>query len=230
MIAIGHSHANTILRAAQADGECLRLIQLRDLSRRKVLKENELGGPVKRKLKDALAEAGGGPVFSLIGGNIHVALGLFQHPMPFDFIVPGHDSAPVPGATVLPYGAVYTTIEEMTQFECQLLSALKLHLPVQLVHLNCPPPTKFVDILRDNPRRSDPPTLEISSPALRYKLWLVASRIIERFCEKLNIVFVPPPKQALDASGFLLDCYHRDAAHGNEDYGRLVIEQMKAFA
>src|SRR5436309_5669851 len=146
MVIIGHSHANTILRAAQADGECLRLIQLRDLSRRKVLKENELGGAVRRKLKEALAEAGGGPVFSLIGGNIHVALGLFQHPIPFDFVIPGHDIAPVPGATVLPYGAVYASVEELTQFECQLLSALKGYLPVQLVHIHCPPPTECIDI------------------------------------------------------------------------------------
>ena len=229
MIAIGHSHANTIFRAAQANGESIRLIQLRDLSRRKVLKENELGDPLKRKLKEALAEAGGGPVFSLVGGNMHVALGLFQHPVPFDFIVPGHDIAPIPGATVLPYGAICATIEEMTQFECQVLSALKRHLAVQLIHINCPPPTENIDILRDNPRRSEPPTLDISSPALRYKLWLVASLVIERFCKKMDILFLPPPKQALDPRGFLLDCFHRDAAHGNEDYGQLVIEQMKAF-
>jgi len=231
VVVFGYSHLASLIHAARKADLPLAAIPLKQVSKSGVLVDGKIIPSLQTTFLDAVAAAGTKPLFSAIGGSVHTWLGLFQHPRPFDFVVPEHEHLALdPTADILPYRAIHDTISQLTHPDFAFLSALQDIVSVPLVHIGCPPPAKCVDIsvyqLRDADLAKD---TQLSPAPLRYKLWLTDALIMRARCQELGIRFVEPPNEALE-NGYLKQTFQKDAAHGNTGYGHLVLRQMEALA
>ena len=67
-----------------------------------------------------------------------------------------------------------------------------------------------------------------SSPEFRLKLWTVYAAATRDVCCELGVVYVDPPAGAMDASGYILPQLASDSLHGTDDYGRMVLADLRA--
>lgn len=174
-------------------------------------------------------------VFSQVGGNAHHFLGLFRHPQPFDFILPGQPQLALDGAaTLLTYAYMAAALRRGVQTDFDLLAALANATSAPICHIESPPPVADSAYCQDHL----PPLfqtgayqgLTVAAPALRYKMWRLHSALIAGECRRLGLGFLPCPPESMDADGFLLPRYYADPLHGNEEYGRLLLRQLAARA
>jgi hypothetical protein len=172
------------------------------------------------------------PVFSQIGGNVHQFFGLFEHPEPFDFILPDQPQLPCgAGALLLPYGYCARTLLTRMSGNFAALAALRNSVSGVVHHLESPPPVEDSAYCQ----ASLPPVfrepayqgLRVAAPVFRYKVWRLHSTVIRQECERLGIHFIPCPPESMDEHGFLRRPFMtEDPLHANELYGALVLKQI----
>ncbi|MET0383358.1 MAG: hypothetical protein ABW032_08050 [Burkholderiaceae bacterium] len=239
---IGHSHTNAVRGA-------LRRRPPQDQQRVEVMHVlvevpdknfSVLESDGRRRMHPAIrhklerARPGGAAVFSQLGGNIHHFVGLFEHPRPFDFMLPDEPALPLlAGAQTVPYGYMAAVMRGRLTGDVALLAALRNSAPAGLRHLESPPPVEDNEYCQANlpPAflKGDYQGLKVASPAFRYKLWRLHGEILRRECARLDIGFVPCPPASMDARGFLRRDLYADPLHGNELYGELVLQQIAAL-
>jgi hypothetical protein len=224
LVCIGHSHTRAIVAAAQNRGVRLTSIDFWSTGQPVVVD----AGP--RRFRADIAEQLTGKVFSMVGGAAFNIMGLCVHPRRFDFVLPSTPHLPFdPHAEIVPFGAVRAALLDITQPFLDLMGYIRDAAAGPVYQIEAPPP--FVDDGRmlaevfwpdfEGMRR------EISPPHFRFKLWRLHSEIVQQFCTKRNITFIPRPPEAVDADGYLLSQFYGDTMHVNEDYGALVLEQMR---
>jgi len=107
--------------------------------------------------------------------------------------------------------------------------------------LSAPPPKSDIDVFADMIRNSkfardfaqkhgiDLTHVEITPSSLLLKLWRVCQELTASVATDERVVFVPVPPEALDPHGFLAKQYYdyvpSDITHGNQKFGRLMIER-----
>jgi hypothetical protein len=187
-------------------------------------------------LRERLAGGDGGPraVFSMVGGNAHNFMGLFQHPVPYDLVLPEQADLPFSsGADLVPYDYAARVLHALVLDELACLGALRRATPAPVHHLESPPPVFDNDFCKQNL----PPVflteryarMDIAPPYFRYKLWRMHSRIVREECERSGIAFIPCPSASMDENGFLQRACYIDPLHGNAEYGSLVLDQIAAL-
>ena len=107
LLCIGHSHVASVERAAALAGVPLRAFNFWNLP--DAISRQDGRPAFAASLHEALARHEG-PVFSMIGGAVHVVLGMLVHPRRFDFVWPGEPALPLDAqAELLPALAVRRT-------------------------------------------------------------------------------------------------------------------------
>ncbi len=132
-------------------------------------------------------------------------------------------------ATLVPFEIMERLMARKVRKHLQMLRVLTRLVPTRLAQLEPPPPIKDNSRLRNERYEKAVKMYGVSQPWLRYKLWALQGRIFRAFCEKSDIDYVPTPREALDADGFLAEPYWGDFVHGNGRYGALVLEQLEAL-
>lgn len=174
------------------------------------------------------------PIFSMVGGNAHNFMGLFQHPTPYDIVLPEQAGLPLaPGAEIVTCDYAGKVLHGMLGKDLACLQALRDATQGPVYHLESPPPVFDNDFCKQNL----PPAflaeryaaMDIAPPFLRYKLWRLHSRILRQACEHSGIAFIACPSASMDESGFLRRAYYIDPLHGNAAYGELVLEQIASL-
>jgi len=175
-------------------------------------------------------------IASTIGGNQHQVVSLMQHPQPYDFYSKDY----VPSVTevsdnnsIIPYNVFFDYFWKGITGgnDGRRLLALKSSSCCPVVHIAPPPPKKDVDhILRFHETHFSKAGLVeygVSPAQLRLKVWKLQLHVLKQFCLKNDINLLLPPSEAIDSEGFLSrDCYAKDATHGNQMYGNLVVNQL----
>lgn len=70
-------------------------------------------------------------------------------------------------------------------------------------------------------------TIPLSSPLLRYKLWLILQETYADVARSEGVQFIPAPSSAQTPEGYLdLKYAQQDATHANSDYGLLMLEDI----
>lgn len=229
-LCIGHSHLACVTRAASAAEIPLRAFNFWDLPGAIV---NEGDQPrFAGEISEALTQHAGA-IFSFVGGGAHVVLGMLVHPRRFDFVLPEQPGLAIdPAAEVLPAAAVRQILESMTHEYLLLMEEIRRLTKGPMFHLEPPPPSADAQrMMVDVPWGMFPDRCrEISSAALRYKLWRLHSRILRGWCSSRDVIFVKAPVQTVNANGFMCDDYYGDGAHANNAYGDLVLAQMRQLA
>ena len=187
-------------------------------------------------LRERLAPATGGKraIFSMAGGNAHNFMGLFQHPVPYDLVLPEQPDLPfTTDAELVPYTYAGKVLHELVLHDLAFLDALRRATQAPLYHLESPPPVFDNEFCKQNL----PPVfltgryaaMDIAPPFFRYKLWRLHSRIFRQECERIGIAFIACPGDSIDEYGFLRRAYYIDPLHGNEGYGELVLDQITSL-
>lgn len=110
-----------------------------------------------------------------------------------------------------------------------LMEQVREHSQGSMLHFEPPPPPADVVHMESDLHCSietDMP-YEVSPFALRYKMWCLQSRILQRWCSERDVEFVRCPEEAVAEQGGLINEYYGDYAHGNAAYGWQVLQQMK---
>jgi hypothetical protein len=172
-------------------------------------------------------------VASASGGNVHNRFALIRHPRPYDFLLSGEDGPPLdPRAEPLPEAQVRAALEAGLGRDRLRLSEIR-RIGGDVIQLESPPPVAdggWIAAQADAYFKDRGITdLGVAPAGLRYKIWRLHSRIVAEMCAELGIAFLPVPREALDAQGFLRLDHAGDATHGNEAYGEAVIRQLEAL-
>jgi hypothetical protein len=173
-----------------------------------------------------------GDVFSFVGGGVHMDYGMIVHPRPYDVVLPNQPDLPLtPGAEIIPYDALYASMEVRTRPFLQIMAAVRAASQGLVFHMEAPPPREDEIAPAENPNWIIfyGENSVISPPWLRYKLWRMHSSIVRRYCDEADIAFVPSPREASDERGFLDPGYWAHPGHANRAYGALVLDQMQGL-
>ena len=170
-------------------------------------------------------------VLASLGGNVHNAVGLVNHPQPFDFLLPESPDEPLhPAAEAIPYALVVATVRARNQhFAAMTRAAHALTGKLPMHQLCSPPPIGDEAHIRAHPGFFGERIEEhgVAPARLRYKLWRAYRAALIAVSDELGIGFLDVPEASMDEHGYLRsDLFGSDPTHGNGRYGRLVLEQV----
>lgn len=230
MICVGNSHIVAISKGAALAGKEIVEFRLREMKKSEKLTQKALEEQVGHQLVAAVQKHQAQKVYCFCGGGMHVALGLIQHPLRFDFIMPdGIDRVFDDTATLVPFDAIRSLMAFKIRKHLRLLRYLSEIVPAKLVQHEPPPPVADGAFLREAAATYDPDaaTYGISAPHLRLKLWQLHNQLFREFCASNNIEYVINPSEVFDGDGFLAEPYWGDYVHGNAQYGAAVLHKLE---
>jgi len=233
IIIIGDSHTHALKRALKTSNRQ----ELKDVvevySFAKIKNEQKVGDLTLEEVEALVSELDSEDVvFSLTGGNQHNSVVLIQHPEPFNVGIPLSTEDTVLPKTLIPYQVMRSVFEKGLQGnDFKRLSRLKNATKAQVWHLAATPPKSDENhILKRHETdfaAKDITSHGVSDPFLRLQVWHLQLDVTESLCNKLGIKFMPFPKEAQDADGFLaVDYYADDATHANEAFGELMLAKI----
>jgi hypothetical protein len=235
---IGMSHTNAVRAALARHPDGLRsrieiLHLLAEVPDKRFIDDTPQGPRLHALVRAKLERAAGGraAAFMQAGGNAHNFLGLFEHPQPFDFVLPNRPDLPLDlEAELVPCDFFAEVMRQNLQFDFTILAAARNDIAGALWHLESPPPVGDSEYCQNNL----PPVfltdhyrgMKVASRAFRYKLWRLHSDMVREECERLGIGFVACPPASMDPHGCLRPELYADPLHGNDSYGQLVLQQV----
>jgi hypothetical protein len=237
---IGHSHAAALGRAIAADEfrqvlsglrhqfGCVQIV--REIHTPQLVDTDDGTKSINPILATEINRLNPTAIVSAIAGNAHNVIGLVNHPVRFDFVIPDEPNIKLDSdAEILPYGAVKEVLRVLLEPHLQLLMKIKATWPIPLYHVQSPPPVPSEEHIRRYPEAFAPKISElgIAPLALRHKLWRTTSHIIEERCEEHGIMYLPVPTDVQDAQGALKEKFwNADATHGNTLYGLEILKYL----
>ena len=171
--------------------------------------------------------------FISIGGNEHTTFGLGVHPEPYWF---GRKEVLDLAKAEVPYISYYlireSLWERMKPFE-HMVRFLATILPYPMFMIESPPPSPSSDHITstiDKDLKERMIAYGVSDKYLRYEYWRMRSSFAESLSLELGMKFVKAPSESFDNEGFLSPEYWGNATHGNDLYGKLVLDQIRTIA
>lgn len=222
ILLLGESHANAIARAVDADA-------LTDIVAIDV-RNKEAGIKVD---DSSFVHYRPDHLILAFGGTEHNVLGLIESEPKFDFVYPPYlDFAD--GRALIPSTAIEALLKERIApaVERAMFARSCFASIGSTVHALAPPPPFLSMDQRVKLPKLFKPLLEagITPANIRRKLYAVACKVIGESYASHGIKIIPAPTEALDDQGHLhRHLWDRDPTHGNDDYGRLVIGQLRKY-
>jgi hypothetical protein len=233
VICIGHSHIGAVSKGAALSNRKIIEFRLREIGKAdKASKKDGLGDQVRDKLAAAVREHRAKSVICFCGGGTPAVMGLVQHPLHFDFVLPEQSDLPFDsGAVPIPFSAIRATMALRLRKHRRVLAQLAKISPAKLIQVESPPPAADEAFVTKAAAKYDPDvrTLGISSAHLRYKFWKLHSSLFEELCAKFDIGYVKNPPEVFDAAGYLAKPYWGDYVHANAEYGALILRHLEGL-
>lgn len=223
VLVIGASHTNAVFAE---------LREARDASFGVLNMSQELGA-ARSLTRPFLAWFAPEVVVSMMGSVAYHLISLVEQRNPFDFEFPGAPP-PLPQRRLVPCEEIRA--ELASRLSSSIDKTLLLHRTYDrpTAFVQPPPPSEDEEHNRralERKRAELPPGgLAVAPFSVRLKCYRLQSQILaERFAAE-GITAIDPPAAAIDEAGGLAAPYRMDdPVHGNRDYGRLVLEQLRAF-
>ena len=160
----------------------------------------------------------------------------FDNGHPMDVILPGKADLPLrDDAVLLSVNFAKGILLQLVQSSFTTLECLRAAFPsLKIAQLECPPPNGDNDFIRNNLGRYfeenfQPEQLNaLSTPAQRYKFWVLQSQMYAKKCSELAIEYIGVPRTGISDEGFLAPShYGADSTHANSAYGRLILDLLE---
>jgi hypothetical protein len=200
----------------------------------------DLGEPYLNAVR-ALARSRG--IVISWNGNQPIADFLLTTDGPFDFMPRDYPDASVdPDVALVPEDLVRAHFAPtLTGFE-SLMDELSSVGGGPVYVMAAPPPLGDNDLIRGRIAREahfvqraalmgvDLATIEIMPAGVRRKLWFTLQAMMREIADAYGAVFIPPPPEAFDETGFLkVPLSQSDVSHANHYYGRYMTLHIAAF-
>ncbi len=177
----------------------------------------------------------------LFGGNEHNAHFLFQPARRFDFVPSdGSDDGIDPSAELVPETMIRAKYALTLSILAYTLGKMRARPGARVAVVGTPPPKADQDYLReilatepDLMARAaatglDIRQVEISSYALRFKLWRLLQDCLRGIAEEAGCRFVHVPDVVYTAQGGLERTYWaHDLSHANDAYGEIMLGHIR---
>lgn len=168
-----------------------------------------------------------------IRGNIHNALGLIDHDIPFALGDANSGRIPAdPLRRFVPRGAMKALMRERTdEFFGEAAAFIALLQARRVVVLNPPPPVADTDHILKHPGIfKDKIRNGIAPLPLRRALYDILSEVHQDIARQHGFDYLPAPSESFSEAGGLRSEYcNLDPTHGNAAYGTLVLAQIKSL-
>lgn len=171
-------------------------------------------------------------LFVFMTGEEHYHLGLINNEPQIDFEVPWRKDIPIgKSRQIIPFKIIEKQITSFLNKAFLNFIAIKRFSPqIPIFNVICPPPIiqnssldkNNFDNCTNHPGHQD--------QIIRLKYYVAYKKILSQFTEKMEMTSIFPPSETLSDDGFLQKEYAGDNVHGNEIYGRAVINQIKEYA
>lgn len=250
IILIGHSHLQAPLAASKSDASVAKSDPLTNYSFVSIDTKSKWQSPLVNKEDGAINSALGHTLnqigafdqnsdrvlVSILGGNIHNAIGLIQQQTPYDIIVPGRSDLGVePNVRVLPIEQFLAHFRQHYVPYIRFFSLLAKTAGIRKLYwVEPPPPIESSAHISQNmdqwfKANYEAAHLVPAAAQLRYKLWLLNRMVLEESAQQGGWKLITAPSAALDAKGFLArKAWAGDATHGSAWYGEEVLKKIKA--
>ncbi len=166
-------------------------------------------------------------------GNEHVVLSLLQHPIRFDFAIPGETSPLCPESEELPYRLIKAQIKKLA--ECRALLfwdfcnvACRDIFDGPIYMLPPPPPIPSEGHILAHPGKigQKAATFGISPSRLRAKIWRVYTQILKEAAEASGQTFIKLPSTIFENGCLAPQFWGQDPTHGNDNYGKVILDHV----
>lgn len=239
ILIVGHSHIHALRLAAIRRREAdparprTRTIHLLDPAFAPEMEGDDFGPALKAAIRDQIERHE--PILaSAIGGNAHAAFAMIPRER-FDFETEGGDTLPLDeSATILSEAEVRARLGHWLELEMSRLRLLRA-LAGPFWHLESPPPVRSAEwiMAHAEPYFTEQPDyhdLGIAPAGVRYRCWLLASRMIRELCDELGCSYVEVPRHLRGEAGLLRPSLARDATHAREPFGEEMLRALEAAA
>lgn len=239
ILIVGHSHIHALRLAAvrrrEADPQRprTRTIYLLDPAFAPELDGEDFGPRLKSAIRDQI-DRHDPIVASAIGGNAHAAFAMIPRER-FDFEIEGGEALPIDeAATLLAEADVRERLSSWLALEVHRLRLFRA-VAGPFWHIESPPPVRSTEWIQAHAERyfTDQPDyhrLGIAPAGVRYRTWLLASRMIRELCDAMDCGYVPVPSQLRGEAGLLRPSLARDATHANQSFGEAMLQALEATA
>lgn len=187
-------------------------------------------------VRDTVAAHKGAPLVCFWSSKLYVMNTMVQPDRPFDFVMPDAPDYPAdPDRELVPYDIVARYVRRNTRPSACMLRLIRRFHDGPLYVVSPPPPMRDLDrimaclstimsesLRRRAERRGIPPI------GVRMKFWRLTMRAVRDDAWATGGVFLDPPGASMDADGFLSLGLESDAAHGNAQYGAMLLDQIRA--
>ncbi len=254
LIVAGHSHTLALIEGAERDGASGSFASLNaglEVSFLAKWREAMVGARWSGSDFERLAETKSLVDFVVGSEATHVALmwlgnqmsvrALLLNGPPFDVILPGEERHDVdPSLQLIPYSVIRASVAGRLETDRALLSILDTlrDREVRVCLLGPPPPLPepaarerlaqsphFVAVMEE--LKLNPADARIVADPVRNRLRSVLLETYASFAASHGAEFVPPPGEAADQAGMLVEPYWTgDATHGNSAYGALYMHSV----
>ncbi|HRF07214.1 MAG TPA: hypothetical protein PL193_01015 [Xanthobacteraceae bacterium] len=231
LVIAGHSHAYAVTgRAASSVSEIRRITPRVDALIGPWPRAEDYWCELRRQSQDSI-------VALLWGGNEHNARFFFLPAQPFDFVVARRALLPIQVVfDLVPESLVRARFQPLKTSLVNFLYEFSELQKRNVLVVGTPPPKRDETALRQfirsethfrvwvDSRASPGDDIPINLPFIRLKLWLIVQDMLSEAAVAAGVRFLPVPKAACDADGFLLREYWAgDITHANLEYGNLLL-------
>jgi hypothetical protein len=177
-------------------------------------------------------EQQGNTLVSFLHGNGHAAISLLQHPVPFDFVLPGHeDLGMLPGFQPVSHELIRKQLMPYQVTTIAALSMMRMLLPtMRIVHVLPPPPSSEAQIRSKPELFASRMESGVTPLSIRIKYYLLANRLLREAMHNHGVEMLEAPPDSVAADGSLRDQLSGGATHGNPAYGELLAAQLRALS
>ncbi len=184
--------------------------------------EKRMSHILKREKPDAL--------LLICMGNEYNTMGMLRHPQPFDFEMPGSDMPLDPDAEVIPYPLMKAQMQALAERNALLFwrffNQAAPDIPTYVVPPPPPIPSEshilsFPGAFADRAREYG-----ISPVGLRSKMWQLYCDVIRETVAGTSSTFFELPGVVLSRGCLAQQFWQKDPTHGNEIYGRLILDYL----
>ncbi len=173
----------------------------------------------------------GSAIFLMIKGEYHSLMSMLKPEIPFDFVLPDSDLPVRDDYDLIPYRLVEENLKGLMKKPIGQMSHIRTISDAPIYYIESPPPkgdrahiTRQGRIALLNVLAA---SAEINDDSIRLKTWLAQRAIIQRYCAKADVTYLPVPDEAVTSEGLLKREYSfTDEAHGNEAYGALLLGRI----
>lgn len=164
----------------------------------------------------------------LVGGNEHSAAAFCEHDVPWDFHLTGDEELD-PSRQVLALSAVRRLLQlQMWMVEASLSVITREFTHTRRSYVCPPPPIPSLDHIKKNPEVFDFERHPVAPARFRMKVYRVFVALLEQICRERSIAFLPPPAEACDADGFLIEAMWAGCTHAQPSFYSSLFRAVEA--